>query len=64
MTTYEATIGGTAYGEHRKAAVGWTEGPTSAASGLFLGRNSGPLKGLILENGYGFLEGHMPLKSE
>ena len=28
------TIGGTAYGEHRKAAVGWTEGPTSAASGL------------------------------
>ena len=33
VTSYEATMGGTAYGEHRKAAVGWTEGPTSAASG-------------------------------
>jgi hypothetical protein len=32
VTSYEATMGGIAYGGHRKAAVGWTEGPTSAAS--------------------------------
>ena len=34
VTTYEATIGGTAYGEHRKAAVGWMEARASTASGL------------------------------
>jgi hypothetical protein len=51
VTTYKATIGGTAYGEHRKAAVGWTEGPTSAASGLFLRRNTRPEKVKVAREG-------------
>ena len=42
-TSYEATMGGTAYGEHRKAAVGWTEGPTSAASGPYNGLYTRPV---------------------
>ena len=36
-TSHEATTGGMAYGEHRKAAVGWTEGRASAPSGLYHG---------------------------
>ena len=35
VTSYEATISGTDYGEHRKAAVGWTEERASAASGPY-----------------------------
>jgi len=37
-------MGGAAYGEHWKAAIGWTEGPTSAASGLLHGCRTGPEK--------------------
>ena len=42
VTSYEATMGGTAYHEHRKVAVGWTEVRASAASGLGDGSPSRP----------------------
>ena len=37
MTSYEVTMGGTAYGEHRKAAVGWTEERASPSADVVHG---------------------------